>query len=292
MRAFVLGSPIAHSLSPTLHRAAYAYLGLDWEYDARQCDTDSLADLVASLGPDVAGLSLTMPLKAAVLPLLDEVDPLASACGAVNTVVRRDGRLVGYNTDVPGMAAALAERSVPPLGRASVLGAGATARSAVLALALAGWKDIVVSARRPVTGQWLQQALQQAQGQARDGALPTAGSGAGLVVTGTGLGPLDLDAALSGALVVCTLPAGAADAFVDRVPDRPGTLFDVVYDPWPTALAAAWAEHGGQVIAGLDLLVHQGALQVVLMTGTGADIGELVAVMRAAGQAAMTARAG
>lgn len=265
--AAVLGSPIAHSLSPALHRAAYAHLGLDWTYEARECDVAALPGLIAGLGPEWAGLSLTMPLKAAVLTLLDDVDPVARQTGAANTVILRDGRRYGANTDVPGLAAALAERGIVATGPGSILGGGATARSAVASLVSAGWTDITVYARRP-------------------DALPT--GSANVQVRSWA----DAPAGLSAALVVATVPAGAADGLADAVPAQPGTLFDVVYDPWPTALAARWAERGGAVLGGLDLLVHQAALQVILMTGTQTAAAELVPVMRAAGEAALAARAG
>ncbi|MFE7121457.1 shikimate dehydrogenase, partial [Streptomyces sp. NPDC057654] len=136
-RAAVLGSPIAHSLSPALHRAAYAELGLaGWTYDSFDVTEAALPDFVASLGEGWAGLSLTMPLKRAVLPLLDAISDTAAAVEAVNTVVRTaDGRLLGDNTDIPGMVAALRERGVERVESAAVLGAGATASAALAALA-------------------------------------------------------------------------------------------------------------------------------------------------------------
>src|SRR6266581_9750496 len=117
MRAAVLGSPVAHSISPVLHRAAYQALGLaGWTYHAIECDEARLPGLLGGCGPEWAGLSLTMPLKRAVLPLLDATEPLAAEVGAANTVVFRGGRRHGHNTDVPGMIAALAEAGVtgPP----------------------------------------------------------------------------------------------------------------------------------------------------------------------------------
>src|SRR5690242_21426456 len=109
MKAAVLGAPIAHSLSPVLHRAAYQALSLtDWSYEAIECDTARLPAVLDACGPGWAGLSLTMPLKRAVLPLLDHIDPLAREVGAANTVVFTGGRRHGHNTDVPGMIAALA----------------------------------------------------------------------------------------------------------------------------------------------------------------------------------------
>ncbi len=279
MRAAVLGSPIAHSLSPALHRAAYAHLGLDWTYDAIECTEEDLPALLRGLGPEWAGLSLTMPLKAAVLPLLDAVDALAEAVGAVNTVVLRDGRRSGSNTDVPGLAAALAEAGVGPaalagMPRVVVLGGGATARSAVAALLGAGAPEIVVVARRPEA--FVPPALVMPSGIA------------GPVIT---VRPWTQAAELLGApLVVSTVPRGAADGLAAEVPSSPGLLFDVLYDPWPTPLANGWVSAGGVVLGGLELLLHQAALQVQAMTGTTVAAGDLVAAMRPAGTAALAQR--
>jgi shikimate dehydrogenase len=269
MRAAVLGSPVAHSLSPALHRAAYAQLGLDWTYDARECDIAALPGLIADLGPEWAGLSLTMPLKAAVLPLLDDLDPIAQRAGAANTVVLTGGRRVGYNTDVPGMAAALAEGRVTASGPATILGGGATARSALVSLAGVGFREVTVYARRPSAASELRPAV--------------VGTAVELAVA-----PWDeASHGLGARLVVSTVPSGAADRLAASVPEDPGTLFDVVYAPWPTPLARRWEACGGTVIGGLDLLVHQAALQVVLMTGTAVAVADLVALMRPVGLAAL-----
>lgn len=266
MRAAVLGSPVAHSLSPVLHRAAYAHLGLDWRYDAVECDAAGLPAFVAGLGPDWAGLSLTMPLKAAVLPLLDEVDAVSAAAGAANTLLVRQGRRIGANTDVPGMAGAVAEHDVTVEGAdpVAVLGSGATARSAMVWLAGAGCAVVDVAARRP------------------EAAAELVRVGADLGVEVRVQGWEHATGLLSYRLVVATVPRGATDELASRMPATPGVLFDVLYDPWPTPLAAAWAAGGGLVVGGLDLLVHQAARQVQLMTGTVTGAAELVAVMRAA----------
>ncbi|HEY5988085.1 MAG TPA: shikimate dehydrogenase, partial [Streptosporangiaceae bacterium] len=145
----MLGSPIAHSLSPVLHRAAYQALGLaGWSYRAIECDEARLPGLLGQCGPDWAGLSLTMPLKRAVLPLLDEVEPVATEAGAANTVVFSGGRRHGYNTDVPGMISALAEAGATGgLGDVLILGAGATACSALAAVRGLGGKAVTVAVR-------------------------------------------------------------------------------------------------------------------------------------------------
>jgi shikimate dehydrogenase len=270
-RAAVLGSPIGHSLSPVLHRAAYAALGLDdWRYDRFEVDEMALPGFVADLDPARwAGLSLTMPLKRAVIPLLDEITGTAASVEAVNTVVLEPGgRRLGDNTDIPGMVAALAEHGVTSVPSAAVLGAGATASSALAALA------------RICTGE----VTAYVRGPARAKEMVRWGERLGVSVrTADWTAAVD---ALGAPLVIATTPAGAADHLADAVPASPGTLFDVLYDPWPTALAAAWTARGGHVTSGLDLLVHQAVLQVEQHTGRAPAP---LAAMRAAGAAALAA---
>ena len=246
----VLGSPIAHSLSPAVHRAAYDALGLaGWTYRAIECDVASLARALRSLDDEgLAGVSLTMPLKQAVVPMLSSADDLVREVGGANTVLFFDDGWSGFNTDVPGMVDVLGGLDVPDT--ATVLGAGATAASAVVALASIGVTHIVVRARRPAAA---------AQ-------LVSLAAGRGLVID-IEPWPDQLDARF----VVSTVPAGAADALaIDNVKGR--VLFDVVYAPWPTPLAAAWSAAGGHVVGGLELLVAQAAHQVKLMTGADAPI--------------------
>ncbi|MFG2870499.1 shikimate dehydrogenase [Streptomyces sp. NPDC048338] len=267
-RAAVLGSPIAHSLSPVLHRAAYAALGLtDWSYDRFEVDEEALPGFVAGLDPSWAGLSLTMPLKRAIIPLLDGISDTAASVEAVNTVVlTEDGRRLGDNTDIPGMIAALRERGVEKVESAAVLGAGATASSALAALAR------ICSG--PVTA--------YVRSEARAAEMRGWGERLGADVRTADWA--DAAEAFAAPLVIATTPAGTTDALAAQVPDAPGTLFDVLYDPWPTALAAAWEERGGAVVGGLDLLVHQAVLQVEQMTGRAPAP---LAAMRAAGAAAL-----
>ncbi|MGW6568685.1 shikimate dehydrogenase [Streptomyces sp. NPDC054975] len=267
-RAAVLGSPIAHSLSPVLHRAAYAALGLDtWTYDRFEVDEAGLPAFVAELDASWAGLSLTMPLKRAIIPLLDEISDTAASVEAVNTVVfTDDGRRVGDNTDIPGLIAALRERGVEKVESAAILGAGATASSALAALAriCAG----------PVT------AYVRSEARAEE----MRGWGERLGVDVRTADWAQANRAFSAPLVIATTPAGSTDALAAEVPDAPGTLFDVLYHPWPTPLAAAWSARGGAVLGGLDLLVHQAVLQVEQMTGVAEAP---LAAMRAAGEKAL-----
>jgi shikimate dehydrogenase len=234
-----------------LHRAAYAALGLGaWTYTAIECDEAGLPALLASCHRQWAGLSLTMPLKRAVLPLLDRTEPLAVEVGGANTVVFEGGERHGYNTDVPGMVAALAEAGVTAPSSATLLGAGATACAALAALREVGLTSAVVLVRD----------------QARADDLLAAAGRLGMVVD---LRPFDSEVR-SGDLLVSTVPAGAADFYAERVQrPRPGpfAVLDVVYDPWPTPLAQAAAKSGAIVVSGFDLLLHQAARQVELMTG-------------------------
>jgi shikimate dehydrogenase len=264
VRAAVLGRPVAHSLSPALHTAAYAALGLSgWSYTAVDCGEDELPGLLSRLGPDWAGLSLTMPLKRVALAVADEVDPLAAAVGAANTLVL-GRRRHAYNTDVAGIARALREVGVTSPRSAVVLGAGGTAQAALAALAVLGLASAVVLVRD----------------QARAGDLLAAADRLGIAV--------DLRDGLPGPvpaaeLVISTLPSGAADGVR---PPAGAAVLDVVYAPWPTPFAAAASAAGGTVVSGLAMLLHQAAGQVELMTGRSAPL----AAMRAALDAAVRAR--
>jgi shikimate dehydrogenase len=270
-RAGVLGKPIAHSLSPVLHRAAYAELGLtDWTYDRFEVDEAGLPAFVEGLGPEWAGLSLTMPLKRAVIPLLDGISETAASVDAVNTVVlTEDGRRTGDNTDIPGMVAALREHGVEKVEAAAVLGAGATASSALAALARICTGEVTVYVRSAARAAEMRGWAQRLDVDVRiaDWA--------------------DAEEALRAPLVVATTPAGTTDALAAAVPEMPTTLFDVLYDPWPTALAARWSAYGGAVVSGLDLLLHQAVLQVEQMTGRSPAP---LAAMRKAGERALADR--
>ncbi|MEU1471444.1 shikimate dehydrogenase [Streptomyces sp. NPDC005761] len=270
-RAAVLGSPIAHSLSPVLHRAAYAELGLDgWSYDRFEIDEQALPGFVEGLDGSWAGLSLTMPLKRAIIPLLDSVSETAASVEAVNTVVLTDdGRRNGDNTDIPGMIAALRERGVEKAESAAVLGAGATASSALAALSQICTGPVTAYVRSRERGDEMR------------------GWGERLGVDVRIADWAEAEQALHAPLVIATTPAGATDGLMDAVPARPGTLFDVLYEPWPTGLASAWEGSGGAVIGGLDLLVHQAVLQVEQMTGRSPAP---LAAMRRAGEQALAAR--
>ncbi|MDP3968355.1 MAG: shikimate dehydrogenase [Nocardioides sp.] len=267
-RCAVLGSPIGHSLSPVLHRAAYAALDLGWSYDAVEVTEEGLPGFLDGLGTEWRGLSLTMPLKRTVVPLVDEVLPQAARAGGGNTVLLDGGRRLLDNTDVPGAAAALRERYDGPVGSALVLGGGATAASVLLALADLGCREATLAVRDPARAEETLAAVARHPG--------------GLEVRVVRL----TDPLPEADVLVSTVPAAAQeDALLERLP-RTAVVFEVLYDPWPTPLAR-WAGATGRVlVGGLDLLVHQAVLQVAAMTGQVVD----VAVLRRAGEEALAAR--
>ncbi|WP_420175242.1 shikimate dehydrogenase [Luteococcus sp. OSA5] len=288
----VIGHPAGHSLSPALHRAAYRALGLDWSYQAIDVAPEDLDDFVRGLDESWRGLSVTMPHKVAIRQY-GETDELVQLVGAGNTLVFTDlDREAGLdhpsgspslsrgssaprpaivrNTDVGGFQLALAQAGVESADSATIVGNGATATSAVVALRELGVERITVLARRPERAEGLK------------------------VFCTTTLGvlcavrPLEAASILPSDVVVSTVPDGGADAVAEQLAGSAPVVFDSVYDPWPTALAQAAASHGATVLNGLDLLAGQAVEQVRLMTGgeVGFDL------LKSAGQEELNRRAG
>ncbi|MCH7231802.1 shikimate dehydrogenase [Glycomyces sp. L485] len=249
MQAAVLGKPIVHSLSPAIHNAGYDAAGLtDWVYTRHECDEAGLASFVDRLDETWAGLSLTMPLKEIALVVADEVTPVAEAIGAANTLVLRGGRRLADNTDAPGMVDALAEIGMTAADDVAILGAGGTARAALGAAAGLGAKAVTVFARRREAVLELEPVAERLGIELRSASWD--------------------EAVLAGRsdLVVSTVPKGVTDGL--RVDWRPETvLFDVLYDPWPTPLAAAAEREGVKILDGLALLLAQALRQWTQFTG-------------------------
>ncbi len=274
MHCAVLGDPIDHSLSPVIHRAAHEALGLDgWQYDAVQVAAGGLAGFLDGLDPTTwRGLSLTMPLKREAVPLLGSYDEWVRATGACNTVLLEpDGSRHGLNTDVTGALMVLGEHDVA-MERAVVLGGGATATSMLLALAERGMRHASVVVRDP------DRAAETVHAMAAHHSAPT-----------VEVVPIGEAVALVGDVLVSTVPASAqVPDLIAAAADIP-LVFDVVYEPWPTPLAAAAERSGRTVLSGLDLLVAQALNQVVAMTGRyDAPAG----AMRRAAEEALAARSG
>ena len=251
MRAGVVGSPIAHSLSPVLHTAAYRELGLPgWSYDRHEVTEQELPGFVASLGPEWTGLSVTMPGKHAALRLADVHTERAAAVGAANTLVRRADGWLADCTDVDGVVGALG--AVPGAERGVVLGAGGTAAAALAGFAELGMSEGVLVVREPA--------------RARS-AVATA-ERLGLRVRVERLDTAALSELAGGCdVVVSALPAGAWDGLAAEAPAVAPHVLDVLYDPWPTPLARAVSAAGGRLATGLDMLLHQAFGQVEWFTG-------------------------
>lgn len=273
-RCAVLGSPIEHSLSPVLHAAAYRHLGLtEWRYDRFEVTEAGLADFVDALGPEWRGLSLTMPLKSAVMELA-ETDYVTRLVGVANTLVfQEDGERRVYNTDTTGFAEALRANNLRRIFTATLLGSGATARSALAGLAEMGTREVAIVARTPAKAEPL---LELAVG---------IGVEAWTIPWDEVRTALDLPLV---DLVVQTAVARAADPIAELAVRRCRAVFDVIYDPWPTRLAELAAADGLKVVDGLTLLVHQAVLQVELMTGQKVP----PQVLMSAGRAAISERRG
>jgi shikimate dehydrogenase len=271
MRCAVLGSPIAHSLSPAMHRAAYAHLDLDWTYDGVLVDGSGLEAFLDGLDQSWRGLSLTMPLKRTVVPLVDTLDEWSRLSGVANTVVLTDGRRLGFNTDIPGAMAALDERVDVPLRSAVVIGGGATAASVLLALTERGCTTARLLVRDPARAEETVAAV-ASHPHAPDVAVGRIGE----------TGSLEAD------IVVSTVPTGAQTPELLAACATVPTVFEVVYDPWPTPIARAALDSGRRLVSGLDLLAHQAVIQLDLMTGRPVPV-ELV---RDAGRDELARRAG
>ena len=260
-KAAVLGQPIAHSKSPQLHLAAYRALGLlDWTYERIECSADELPFLVDAFGPEWVGLSVTMPGKFAALRCATERTQRAELVGSANTLVRTATGWRADNTDIDGVKGALGGALT---GTAVLFGAGGTAPAVLVALVELGISHVTVAARDPARA---------------DRLLDLAGT-LGVSAEYCPLGDGSLTAHLArAAVVVSTIPADAAADFATVVSAAP-VLLDVIYHPWPTPLAAAVASAGGQVISGLQMLLHQAFAQVEQFTGRPAPRSEMTAAL-------------
>ena len=249
-RCAVIGSPIAHSLSPVMHRSAYAALDLDWTYDAIEVHPGSLADFVDGCDDAWVGLSVTAPLKREAAEYAVTRGADVDTLGVANTLIGGPDGWHAVNTDVPGAVAALREQGVESLRSVRFLGGGATVDSLILAVRELGASEIDV---------WVRDPAKLAGGTSR-----LRGTADGVTVRRLGdpmEGSVDL--------LVSTIPA---EAVPPRAVELARAVFDVVYDPWPTFLVSAASAAGLPNVTGIDLLAHQAALQVELMTGETVDV--------------------
>ncbi len=249
-RLAVLGSPIAHSKSPALHAAAYAALGLEWSYEAIEVSGDELADFVASRDESWRGLSLTMPLKREVLPLLDSADELVDLTGAANTVLLGES-VCGFNTDVYGITEAFRAQGIFSLERVQILGGGATAASALVAARRLGTHTATLSLRDPN----------------KAGSLIALGAALGIAIV------VASDPSMPPDAVISTLPGHAEHRLSFTAETRANAvLFDVAYEPWPSQLAREWLAVDGLVISGIEMLTLQALAQVRVFVNGDPDV--------------------
>ncbi len=248
-QAEVWGSPIAHSLSPTLHTTAYELMGLDAQYRATEVDAASLAAELGRVDSSFLGVSLTMPLKEPILPLVPEHRGLVDELGAANTLVVGDQGFTLWNTDPAGVMGALGDAGMTDLSRVLILGAGATARSVVAALAQLGSDEVILASRQASRAS---QALDVAAQR-------------GLKASWISLeGVMSLGGV---SLVVNTTPGGVdVSGLVSDQLVAQAALFDVAYSPWPSAAATRWESSTRPVVSGLSMLVHQAVIQIRLFT--------------------------
>lgn len=261
-----MGHPVAHSLSPAIHRAAYAELGLDWTYERHDLLPHQYEAFVLSRDASWRGLSVTMPHKEATAGL-GSGDADVRLTGVANTLVwDDDGYRRSFNTDIPGLVDAVRAGTSAPPRAATILGTGATATSAVVAALRLGLGSV------EILGRDADKADRLARWGRSIGVPARAGT--------WGEAP-----APPGGLLVSTVPSAALDAVLDSLglggARPPATVFDVIYDPWPTPLAVRARDSGLAVLSGLDLLVHQAVHQVRLMTGREVAAATLMSAARA-----------
>ena len=275
----VIGYPLEHSLSPAFQQAALDHLGLDVRYEAWETPPERLAQTVAGLcAPDRLGANVTIPYKEAVVPLLDELDELSRQVGAVNTIMNRDGRLCGHNTDVEGFLRALREDGdFDPAGcRALVAGAGGAARAVIVALIQGRAVSITIINRTFSHASRLVEELRPLAGDTQLHALPemytswaASAVGCRLLVNCTPVGLAGTPEEKESPVPIDVIPAAAL-------------VFDLLYRPSETRLMAAARRRGARVLGGLPMLVYQGAASLRLWTGQEPPIDIMFAAARQA----------
>lgn len=267
IKAAVLGFPIAHSLSPLLHTIAYAELGIESDYTQIEIKSGDLNAFLATCDQSWTGFSLTMPLKEEVLSFSAEVSLLSQRIRSANTLIQKDGAWSATTTDVSGFTHALASHNRDASGDVLIIGAGATARAA--AAACDGIADRITVMNRSLS---------------RVEAISNCVEFSDLDFVSW----QDASVIESADVIISTTPEGVSDSLIDHFPSNPtAVFFDVLYQPWPTKALAAWSAAGGQIIDGLELLIHQGIDQVALFSGQSIDRPSMSQLMRTHGLRAL-----
>jgi len=268
IKAAVLGSPISHSLSPLLHTIAYTELGLESEYTRIEVKAGELGRFLESCDETWSGFSLTMPLKEEVLDFSDEVSPLAARIRSANTLVQNPSLVwSATTTDVSGFTHALAAHGRDASGDVLIIGGGATARAA--AAACDG-----ISTRISV--------MVRSQSTVKEISNCVESSDLDFLQWG------DSNIFETADLIISTTPAFATDSLVKNFPANPsGAFFDVLYNPWPTLALETWSGFGGQVVDGLDLLIHQAIDQIEIFSREKVERAGMAQLLRAHGLKAL-----
>ena len=255
VKAAVLGSPVSHSLSPVLHNAAYVALNLDHSYSAIETTEVELGSFLESVDSEWLGVSLTMPLKEVAFEFADSCDELAKITGAINTLVF-GSETKAFNTDVLGIVDAITESGIDQISTGVIFGSGATARSSLVALHKLGANHVTCVARNQSDIARLADIAHELEIDFKSAELSDSNW-------------------MSSDVVINTTPVGVLDEIAHEVYAPSGILLDVVYNPWPTQLAASWAFTGGAIVSGLSMLLHQAGHQVTFMTGQPAPIAHM-----------------
>lgn len=260
IRGAVLGSPIEHSLSPVLHRAAFVDLQIEGSYDRIEVGAGELKSFVTERGSEFDYFSLTMPLKEEVLQLGIATTDLALKSHSANTLIKSNGLWSATSTDGTGFLQALAHRGFSDFSSVLILGAGGTARAIAAALdGVAG--SITVLGRTSTREASFNEIVTESQFS---------------YVIWSNNFPLE-----QFSLVVNTTPSGAADLLAEGIDGGiTSLLFDVIYKPWPTVLAKKWSNLGAPVISGLELLLYQGIDQLQLVIEKEFDTKKLASILR------------
>lgn len=266
IKAAVLGSPISHSLSPLLHKSAYAQLGLSASYEAIEVKAGYLAQFINERDSTWTGFSLTMPLKEEAVSYAEHVDDLAKRINSANTLIRKAGEWHAISTDVIGFRNALTMHNIGIRGHVVILGAGATARAAAAACDSSNTQITVIN-RSSTRVQPMVDAVIESKVDF--------------------LSWDELSVLSDADLVISTAPAGVTDS-IELPAKTSAPYFEALYKPWPTPASALWASRGGRVIDGLDLLIHQALAQVAIFSGLTFDTGLMYTKLRDVGVAALT----
>lgn len=258
--AAIVGDPVSHSKSPQMHNAAYQELKLDWQYLRQEVPLTQLQSFIIDNRNNFQGLSVTMPLKEEALLVADSVTPLAKLLHSANTLLINEKEIIAGNTDVIGIRDAIWQNTKKKFNTATIIGTGATARSALAAVKALGIKDVQVVGRSEEKIGFLSNLAKQMHIQVKPKLFNE------MVKT------MDSD------LVISTVPKGVMDEYSMLIPFKPKVLLDANYHPWPSPLAREWLLRSGQVVSGLEMLLYQGVKQFEIFTKRKAPI----KVMRAA----------